>query len=178
MFHGFYYFIFRIYIPNISIIKDLERVQQKATKMMKRLEHFSYEERRREWERWNCSAWRRESSGWISPGCINTQRKGGKNSNVLFRSVQWQDQSKWVRSETQEVLSEHQETHLHCKGDQALAEAAQGHCGLPTLKDIQKQSGHGPGKLVLSHPAWAGGLDQVASRGSFPLQPVCESVIP
>ena len=41
----------------------------------------------------------------------------------------------------------------------------------------QKLSGHGPGQPALGRggPAWAEGLDQVASRGSFQPQPLCDS---
>ena len=45
------------------------------------------------------------------------------------------------------------------------------------LEDIQNLSGHGPGQLALGSPAWAGRLDQMTSRGPFPPQPFCDSVM-
>ena len=51
----------------------LGRAQREAAKVMKGLEHLSYEERLR--ESWGCSAWRRESSGRIFN--VHKDLKGG-----------------------------------------------------------------------------------------------------
>ena len=64
--------------------------------------------------------------------------------------------------------SGYRETLFHCEGDQALAQVAQRACGVSILEDIQKPSADGPGQLALGGPAWAAGLDQMASRGPFP----------
>jgi len=58
-----------------------------------------------------------------------------------------------AQNETQEGPSKHQETLLHCEGDQALAQVAQGDCGASILGDIQKLPGHGPGQLALAGSA-------------------------
>ena len=48
--------------------------------------------------------------------------------------------------------SKHQETLFHCKGDQALAQVAERGCGISTLGDIQKLSGHSAGQPALDDP--------------------------
>lgn len=75
----------------------------------------------------------------------------------------------------QEVPSEHQETLLYCENDQTLAQAAQGY-GISVLGDIPEPSGRGPGKLVLSGPAWAERLVCMTFTGPFQLQLSCKSV--
>lgn len=47
------------------------------------------------------------------------------------------------RNETQGALSEHQETPLHCEGDQTLSQVAWWDCGVSILGNTQKLSGHG-----------------------------------
>ena len=53
-------------------------------------------------------------------------------------------------------MPEHQETLFDCEGDRALAQVAQGGCGVSLLGDTQKPSGHSPGQPALGHPAGAG----------------------
>ena len=57
------------------------------------------------------------------------------------------------KNETQEALSEYQETLFHCEGGQALAQVAQGGCGVSILADTQKPPEHGPGRLAVDGPA-------------------------
>ena len=65
-----------------------------------------------------------------------------------------------VQTETREVLSERQEILFYCESDRALAQVAQGGCGVFILGDTQKWSGHGPGQQAPGDPAWTAGLDQ------------------
>ena len=55
--------------------------------------------------------------------------------------------------------SEHEEELLPSEGDGALAQAAQGGCGVSFSGDIQDLPGQGPVQPAVGDPAWAGGLD-------------------
>jgi len=84
----------------------LERVQNRATQMMKGLQHLFSEERLRD-----CSAWSREGSGRILFICTNTGRVGAKRwSQALSIGSQQQDKRQEVQAETQEVPPVCQET--------------------------------------------------------------------
>ena len=96
---------------------------------------------------------------------------------ALLSGALWQDQMKWAQTETQKVLSEHEETLFHCEGDQALTQIAQGGCRVSILWDIQKLSGHGPGWLALDGPASGVSLDQKTSGSRFQSQLFLDSVI-
>ena len=61
-----------------------------------------------------------------------------------FGGAQGQEKRQWAQTEAQEVPFEHQETLFHCEGEVV---------GCPSLRDIQKLSGHGPGKPALGGPA-------------------------
>ena len=64
-----------------------------------------------------------------------------------------------AQTEAQEVPSEHEEELLPSEGDGALAQAAQGGCGVSFSGDIQDPPGQGPLQPAVGDPAWAGGLD-------------------
>jgi len=86
----------------------------------------------------------------------------------------------WVslgRSNTQEVPSEHEEELLPSEGDGALAQAAQGSCGVSFSGDIQDTPGHGAVQPAVCDPASAWRLDWVTHRGRFQPRPFCDSVI-
>ena len=55
--------------------------------------------------------------------------------------------------------SEHEEELLPSEGDGALAQAAQGGCGVSFSGDIQDSPGQGPLQPTVGDPASAGGLD-------------------
>ena len=76
---------------------------------------------------------------------------------TLFSCAQWQD----TRAQTaaQEVPSEHEEELLPSEGDGALAQAAQGGCGVSFSGDIPDPPGCGPVQPAVGDPASAGGLD-------------------
>ena len=78
---------------------------------------------------------------------------------TLFSGAQGQDKGQWAQTEAQEVPSEHEEELLPSEGDGALAQAAQGSCGVSFSGDIQALPGQGPVQPALCDPASAGGLD-------------------
>ena len=67
---------------------------------------------------------------------------------------------------------------LHSEGDGALAQAAQGGCGVSFSGDIPDLPGQGPVQPALGDPASAGGLDQMTHRGPFQPRTFCDSVNP
>ena len=77
---------------------------------------------------------------------------------ALFSGVQRQDKGQWAQTEAEEVPSEHEEE-LPSEGDGALAQAAQGGCGVSFSGDIQDLPGQGPLQPAVGDPASAGGLD-------------------
>ena len=78
---------------------------------------------------------------------------------TLFSGAQWQDKGQWAQTEAQEVPSEYEEELLSSEGDGALAQAAQGGCGVSFSGDIQDLPGQGPVQPAVGDPASAGGLD-------------------
>jgi len=62
-------------------------------------------------------------------------------------------------TEAEEVPSEYEEEFLPSEGDGALAQAAQGDCGVSFSGDIQDPPGQGPLQPTVGDPASAGGLD-------------------
>lgn len=79
---------------------------------------------------------------------INTWRETAKRMEP--RSSWWcsvLEQRQWALPEIQELPSGHQASLSHCKGDWALAQAAQVGCEISVPGDIQKQL-----DTVLAHP--------------------------
>lgn len=70
----------------------------------------------------------------------------------------------WTITETQEVLSEHQETYFYCEGGQTRPRFAWRGCGVSILGDAQKLTDCGQWQLPISSLVWAGGLDHMALR--------------
>ena len=81
----------------------------------------------------------------------------GRWGQALFSGAQRQDKGQWAQTEAQEVLSEYEEELLPSEGDGALAQAAQGGCGISLCGDIQDPPGRGPVQPALGDPALAGG---------------------
>lgn len=80
-------------------------------------------------------------------------------------------------TETQESPSKHQETLVHCEGDQAQTQVAGRAGGVSIFEDIRKLSGYGHGQLGLGGPALAKELDQMTSGGPCQPHPFCDYVI-
>ena len=78
---------------------------------------------------------------------------------TLFSGAHQQDKGQWAQTEAQEVPSEDEEEFLPSEGDRALAQAAQGGCGVSFSGDIQDPPGHGPVQPAVGDPALAVGLD-------------------
>jgi len=76
----------------------------------------------------------------------------------------------------QDFPSEHEEELLPSEGDGALAQAAQGGCGVSFSGDIRDPPGQGPVQPTVGDPASAGGLDWVTHRGPFQARTFCDSV--
>ena len=75
---------------------------------------------------------------------------------TLFSGAQWQDKGQWAQTEAREVPS-HEEELLHCEGDRALEQAAQGGCGFSFSGDIQDPPEWGPMQPAVGDPASAEG---------------------
>jgi len=81
----------------------------------------------------------------------------GGQGQTLSSGAQRQDKGQWAQTEAQEVPPEHEEELLPCEGDGALAQAAQGGCGVSFSGDTQTPHGRGSVQPALGDPAWAGG---------------------
>ena len=77
---------------------------------------------------------------------------------TLFNGAQWQDKRQRAQTEAQEVPSEHEEELLPSEGDGALAQAAQGGCGVSFSGDVQAPPGQGAVQPAVGDPASAGGV--------------------
>ena len=81
-------------------------------------------------------------------------RRMGPNS---FQWCPQQDRGQRAQTEAEEVPAEHEEELLPSEGDGALAQAAQGGCGVSFSGDIQDPPGRGPVQPAVGDPAWVGG---------------------
>jgi len=77
---------------------------------------------------------------------------------TLSSGAQRQDKGQWAQTEAH-VPSGYEEELLPSEGDGALAQAAQGGCGVSFSGDIQDPAGQGPLQPAVGDPASAGGLD-------------------
>ena len=88
-----------------------------------------------------------KSAGWVSGG----------RGQTLSSGAQRQDKGQWAQTEAEEVPSEQEEELVPSEGDGALAQAAQGGCGVSFSGDIQAPPGRGFVQPAVGDPAWAGG---------------------
>ena len=87
------------------------------------------------------------SAGWVSGGRGQTFSSG----------AQRQDKGQRAQPEAEEAPAEPEEELLPSEGAGALAQAAQGGCGVSFSGDIPDPPGHGAVPPALGDPAWAGG---------------------
>ncbi|KAK4828607.1 hypothetical protein QYF61_000059 [Mycteria americana] len=123
----------------------LERVQQRATKMIKGLEHLFYE------ERLTVQPGEEKAQG----GSINVNKylKGGcKDHRARLFSVVLRTRGSGHKLKHRRLCLNFRK-HFFFEVDQALEEVAQGGCSVSILGDTQKWSGHGPGQPALADPA-------------------------
>lgn len=138
----------------------------RATKMIKALEHLSEEERLRQpalLSLENRQFSRIYPCTQIPEGKV---KRGWRQS--VFSGVQCQDKRQWEQIESQEVLSEHQETLFYCERDEASAPVVQKICRVSIPRDSWKMSEHGPEQLALGGRAWAGEVEQNDLHQSLP----------
>nr|XP_047909708.1 uncharacterized protein LOC125180947 [Anser cygnoides]XP_047909709.1 uncharacterized protein LOC125180947 [Anser cygnoides]XP_047909710.1 uncharacterized protein LOC125180947 [Anser cygnoides]XP_047909711.1 uncharacterized protein LOC125180947 [Anser cygnoides] len=123
----------------------LDRVQHKATRMMKGLQHLSCEERLCEL---GLLSLKKRRLGGISPmptKCTEVHRGW---SQALLSGAQGQAQRQWAQTGAQEAPSEHQEALLCCAGARALAQVAHRGCGVSSLEISQSHLDIGLGPLL------------------------------
>jgi len=81
----------------------------------------------------------------------------GEWGQTLFSGAQRQDKGQRAQTEAEEVPSEHEEERLPSEGDGALAQDAQGGCGVSFSGDIQDPPGRSAVHPAVGDPASAGG---------------------
>ena len=143
-----------------------EKLQQKAMKMIKELEHLSCEIRWRELGLLSLEKWRLRG---ISSMCTNTCREGAKRT--VPGSLQWcpvtGPEATGTNWNTRGSLWTSGNT-FHCDGDQTPAQVSQGGYRVSILVDVQKPFGHDTGQAVVSGPVYVSGVEADDLQRSLP----------
>lgn len=144
----------------------LERVQQKATQMIRKLEYLACEGRLKDPSLFSL---KRELRGDLSNAYqYPKSRLSGGWDQSLFSGSQQPDKGQRTQTREQEVLSKPVEKLCYFEGGRTLQGAAKSGCGVSS-GDIQHPPGCDPMQLALDEPALAG---ELISGGPFHTQPV------
>ncbi|GAB0204204.1 hypothetical protein GRJ2_002886000 [Grus japonensis] len=135
----------------------LEQVQRRATKVMRGLEHFSYEDRLRELGLFSLE--KRRLQGDLIAAFQYLNRAYRKAGEGLFTRA-WSARTRGNGLKLKEGRFRYLEEILHYEGDEPLEQVAQRGCGSPIPGSVQGQVGWGFGQpgLVEGVPAHGRGV--------------------
>jgi len=93
----------------------------------------------------------------LKKGGMRKEGMVGGWGQALSSGAQRQDKGQRAQTEAEQVPAEDEEELLPSEGDRALAQAAQGVCGVSFSGDIPAPPGRGAVQPAVGDPAWVGG---------------------